>query len=459
MSTLIVLLPLLPLESLGAATPYDYVLSDDDRTPTQHDRAAASLLPGGARGATELVAVVPAQALSWHRLTLPKGSLGRATLGGRRGGNAGGNGTPRLRAVLDGLLEERLLEEPSELHFAVQPDAADGAAVWVAACQRDWLRAALAPFEAVKRPVTRIVPEFAPMAEDAAGALPPLYIMGSPTSPQIASVTPQGVSLLPFNAGTLALALAQRQVAGNAAALPGEAVPIVAEPAVAQLAEAVAGHPVTLGTPTQRFLDAAHSRWDLAQFEFSSSGRSRAFKQAGQQAGFLWHAPQWRAARWGAGVLVAAQVVGLNAWAWKESSSLEQQRAQIRNTLTQTFPNVRVVVDAPVQMERELVNLRQAAGAASGRDLESMLGALADATPPGLVLTGVEFSNGEARIRGLADQGREMAGPLAGRGYAARVDGDQLVVQTASPVAAATAAVTLPSTVPMTLPSATRSLP
>src|SRR3954469_19457125 len=110
MSTLIVLLPLLPLESLGAATPYDYVLSDDDRTPTQHDRAAASLLPSGS-GVTEVVAVVPAQALSWHRVELPKGSLGRASLGGKGSGRSAGSGTPRLRAMLDGLLEDRLLEE------------------------------------------------------------------------------------------------------------------------------------------------------------------------------------------------------------------------------------------------------------------------------------------------------------------------------------------------------------
>ncbi|MDB5892775.1 MAG: hypothetical protein JWQ88_306 [Rhodoferax sp.] len=455
MSTLIVLLPLLPLESLGAATLYDYVLSDDDRTPTQHDRAAASLLPAGARGVTEVVAVVPARALSWHRVELPKGSFGRATLG-KGGGRGTGGGTPRLRALFDGLLEDRLLEEPGDLHFAVQPDAHDGAAVWVAACQRDWLRAALAPFEAVKRPVTRIVPEFAPAPEDNTVDLPPLQVMGSVDAPLIASITPQGVSLLPLNAGTLALALAQRQTAGGPLATAGDVVPIVAEPAVAQLAEAVAGHPVTIGTPAQRFLDAAHSRWDLAQFEFSSSGRSRAFKQAGQRASFLWQAPQWRAARWGVGVLLAAQVVGLNAWAWKESSSLESQRALIRNTLTQTFPNVRVVVDAPVQMERELVNLRQAAGAASGRDLEAMLGAVAETAPPGVVLTAIDFNNGEARIRGLGEQGRELAGPLAGRGYAARADGDQLVVQTAS---SSSSTSNTSNTLPSSLSAAPRSLP
>jgi len=420
MSTLIVLLPPLPLESFSAATPFDYVLSEDDRTPTQHDRAAASLLPASAKGGTEVVAVVPAQALSWHRLELPRGSLGRGTLAGK----STGGGTPRLRALLEGLLEERLLEEPGELHFAVQPDARDGSAVWVAACQRGWLRAALAALEAAKRPATRIVPEFAPLIGDSAEA-PPLEVLGTPAHPQLASIGAQGVSLLPFNAATLALAQTQWQTQSGTA----EVLRLVAEPGVAQLAEQVAGRPAVLRTSAQRWLDAAHGRWDLAQFEFSNSGRSRAWKHLGQQARTFWQAPQWRAARWGAAVLVAAQVVGLNAWAWKESASLDTQRTAVRDTLTQTFPGVKVVVDAPVQMERELANLRQAAGAASGRDLEAMLGALAEAAPPGQALTAIDFSNGETRVKGLDGQGGELAGPLAAQGYGARMEGDQLVMQ------------------------------
>ena len=429
MSTLIVLLPLLPPESFSAATPFDYVLTDDDRSAAQQDRAAASILPASAKGGTEVVAVVPAQALSWHRLELPRGSLGRgataATVGAKRSGKGAAGGTPRLRAVLEGLLEDRLLEEPGELHFAVQPDARDGHAVWVAACQRGWLRAALGALEAAKRPATRIVPEFAPPLADGPDAVQALQVLGTAAHAQLVSIGTQGVSLLPFNAATLALAQAQ-------IGMPAEPA-LMAEPAVAQLAEQVAGRPAVLRTSAQRWLEAAHSPWDLAQFEFSNSGRSRAWKLAGQQATTLWQAPQWHAARWGAGVLVAAQVLGLNAWAWKESASLDNQRAVIRNTLTQTFPNVRVVVDAPVQMERELLNLRQAAGAASGRDLEAMLGALGQAAPPGQLLTAIDFSNGEGRFKGLAGSGADLASPLAATGYSARVEADQLVMQTAAP--------------------------
>ena len=64
------------------------------------------------------------------------------------------------------------------------------------------------------------------------------------------------------------------------------------------------------------------------------------------------------------------------------------------------------------------------------------------------MLTAIEFGNGEARLRGLADQGRELIGPLAGRGYAARVDGDQLVLQTASASAPSPAAMANPRSLP-----------
>ena len=53
----------------------------------------------------EVVAVVPWQCLSWHAVTLPPHS------------------GPRLSAVLQGLLEEQLLDDPAQLHLAVAPHA------------------------------------------------------------------------------------------------------------------------------------------------------------------------------------------------------------------------------------------------------------------------------------------------------------------------------------------------
>ena len=99
------------------------------------------------------------------------------------------------------------------------------------------------------------------------------------------------------------------------------------------------------------------------------------------------------------------------------------------SALTQTFPQVKVVVDAPVQMERQVAALRQATGVSSGRDLEAMLAALATALPPDRSADSIEFAAGEARFKGLKLQGADTA-PLVAQlkalGYTARVESDVL---------------------------------
>lgn len=395
MRTLIITLPL-PGE---AANEYAYVLSPDGLEVGSAASASAALLPLPGGAGAEVVAVVPARALSWHQVELPKGTSA---------------GSPRLRAVLDGLLEDRLLDEPDTLHFALQPQAKPGAPAWVAACDRAWLRAAVQALEAAQRPVSRIVPELWP-GEPAA-----LYVSGEPGRTTLALADDTGVVVWPV-AGDLHAALP---------ALPGN-LAVLAEPAVAGVAEQALQRPVTLQQVAQRRLLAAQSPWDLAQFDLASSGRSRAFKKLSTNWAELLRAPQWRAARWGAVALVLANLAGLNAWAWMERGALQAKREQIRTTLTGTFPAVRVVVDAPVQMEREVAALRQATGAASGRDLESMLSALAAAAPPGLAPTSIEFTGNELRLKGLAGSAQQAGTGLQAFGYTARAEGDTLVVRQA----------------------------
>jgi len=134
MSALVVLFPSQPVT---ASTEFEYVLTSDGSTPASHGAAQAALLPAPARAGFEVVAVVPAAMLSWHRVELPKGTTARS---------------PRLRAVLEGLLEEQLLDEPESLHFALQPDTRSGGPLWVATCDRAWLRSAVHVLEAAGRP-------------------------------------------------------------------------------------------------------------------------------------------------------------------------------------------------------------------------------------------------------------------------------------------------------------------
>src|SRR3989344_5320564 len=142
MSTLILFLP--PARP-GPATEYSYTLTADGHTALRHATAPAALLPEPTRPGGEVVAVVPARALSWQRVQLPPGlALGA------------GQQTPRLRSVLEGLLEDRLLDDASQLHFAIQPDANPGEPVWVAVCDRTWLRDNLQALEAASRRAWRL---------------------------------------------------------------------------------------------------------------------------------------------------------------------------------------------------------------------------------------------------------------------------------------------------------------
>jgi general secretion pathway protein L len=377
MSTLVLILPLGTSQS---AADYSYTLTADGHSATRHDSASAALLPDPGR-AGEVVAVAPARALSWQRVTLPQGVTPHS---------------PNLRAVLEGLLEERLLDDPALLHFALQPGARAGEPIWVAVCGRAWLRDALQTLEAAGRPADRVAPEFAP-GPTASGQVE-CTVLGPPED-ALAVLTGHGpqqtVTALPLAAAPALLP----------AAADGPAVR--AEPAVAALAERALGRPVQLETASARALAAARGDWDLAQLDLASSGRARALRKAGSAANAFLRAPQWRAARWALGLALAAQIVGLNAWAWQERRALAAQEGGVRAALTQTFPQVKVVVDAPMQMERELARLRQTAGSLTPRDLEPLMAAAAGALPAAPAQ--IDYADGELRLRGVELKPDELA--------------------------------------------------
>src|SRR3569833_1860771 len=103
----------------------------------------------------------------------------------------------------------------------------------------------------------------------------------------------------------------------------------------------------------------------------------------------------------------------------------------MRRARTETYPSGKIVVDAPVQMEREIAALRQATGNTSGRDLEAMLGEVALAVPQARPPSNIDYANGELRLRGMglnADEGRMLLLTLKAHGYNANNNADTLVV-------------------------------
>lgn len=416
-STLIVFLPSARAQP---ATEYRYTLTADGHSALRDASAAAALLPEPARPGAEVVAVVPARALSWQRVQLPPGS-----------------GPARARAVLEGLLEDRLLDDVGQLHFALAPGAhgtrQPPAPVWVAVCDRAWLREHLQALEAAGRRVARVVPEFAP-GPTASGA-PQLCALGTPEQAYLVLTgqgPEQGVAVLPLTA--MALTLAGIARADDAADPAGADPPALlrAEPAVAELAERTLGCRVVLYSASERALEAARSPWDLAQFELASSGHRRTLRRAGAALSAWLYAPQWRAARWGSALLVGAHLFGLNAWAWQERQLLAAKQAAVRAALTQTFPQVQAVGDAPAQMENAVARLRLAAGSVAARDLEALLAA-AGAALPGAQLPGaIEYQPGELRLRGLAlapDERTALFARLQAAGYQASADEGGLLLR------------------------------
>jgi general secretion pathway protein L len=80
---------------------------------------------------------------------------------------------------------------------------------------------------------------------------------------------------------------------------------------------------------------------------------------------------------------VALQVFGLNAWAWQQQRAIEQRKQAQSALLKSAHPQVRTVLDAPLQMQRETALLRARAGQVGEADLEAAWGAAAAAWPEG----------------------------------------------------------------------------
>ena len=388
----------LPLQSLTLSTELGYVLSGDGRSIAAHGSAVLSLLPR----ADTLILLVPAQALSWHALKLPPVSAAR------------------LRAALEGALEDRLLDEPQQLALAIGPERASEGRACVAACDKHWLRAALQFFEAGGRPASRVLAEFAPSGVDEPARM---VVTGTAQGAWLTLVQSGTVVCVPL---TCAAALLGQADADLAAAV------LIAEPAVAELAEQTLGRPALMQLRAQRLLASSQSDWELAQFDLAISSGGRMARRGAMLWRQLAHAAAWRPMRWGLLLLLLANLAGLNAWAWRQEAALQARRGEIRQLLSRTFPRVKTIIDAPVQMERELALLRQASGALTDRDLEPMLALIGSAVAPGTGPTAIEYAGGETVVKGLALSAQQMASlsaRLSVLGYGVRADGDRLVLR------------------------------
>jgi general secretion pathway protein L len=328
---------------------YKYVLSADGIQVSSQGQAQTSLLPR----ADTVLAVIADSDLSWQRITLPKAPAAK------------------LRAALGGLLEDHLLEDDEALHLALAPGGLAGEPVWVAAMNKAWLRGELEKLEKGGLSVERVLPLSWP------GDTPQGHFFESTG----AATGDARIMLCYADDGALSVVRLDGSLARDLLSRMGDQATLwTAEPAVAAPAERWLGSSVKVQTEAERALQAVRSLWNLRQFDLAARHRgTRALRDTVRRL----LSPAWRPVRIGLATLLLLQVVGLNAWAWHLRQELVERRGAQEQLLRATFPNVRAVLDAPLQMRRETEVLRAAAGRAGDTDLEALLGAAAAAWPDG----------------------------------------------------------------------------
>jgi len=369
MSTLIVQLPAQPRlaaqqaepATLGEPADVAFAFSADGSHVTRQGRAAVAELPQ----AQQVVAVLAPADVGWHHAMLPKAPASR------------------MRQALAGVLEEALLEDESELHLALAPGASAGSLGWIAALNKPWLAGQLARLEASGLTVDRVVPAWVPEGPPAG------HVYEDDKGLQLAWRDEQGPLCLPLDSPATRALLA-RQPADVSIAWS-------ASPGGAAEAARLAGAPVASQSDTEFLQQAARSGWNLRQFDLAAQRRGqRAFNEALANA---LHDPSWRWVRGGLVLLLVLQLVGANVWAWQQRSALAQRKQAMNTLLQTTFPQVRGVIDAPLQMQKEIDLLRTASGKPGDGDLETLMYAAQASWPASRgPANGLQFENGRLTL-------------------------------------------------------------
>lgn len=312
--------------------------------------AAGSATPADLPPTEACELVLPAEAVLLTRASLPRGSK------------------QKMQQLLAYAIEDRLVTEPDTVHVAAGPTLADGQTV-LAVIDKAWLTRLLARLnEAGLRPQSAW-PETLLPALPADG-----WVMvwdgrgGFLRSGKHAGMSLDGgSSAQPPAALTLSVAEARA-----AAALPHHLLLRLREDTPPPDAEAwshALGVTVDVGvnwTPLQH-PDATAGAINLLQGAFAPTGAARDW----------W--PKLRLPLVLLGLIVLVQVGATSTEWWLLSREKQKLHAAMEKSFREAFPDARVVVDAPLQMQRNLADLRGAAGQMSPSDFLPLLSRVATA--------------------------------------------------------------------------------
>nr|WP_277627435.1 type II secretion system protein GspL [Burkholderia stabilis] len=303
---------------------------------------------------------------------------------------------PKLRQALPNIVEDQLIQDPLGCHIALDPAALPDGRRVLAIVDRAWFRTICEAFAAAGHrhlsavPATRCLPAPRVPAAPADGDAAVMEAVEPPAHPPaVAAVLGLAASVEPVlvEAGALpAAAGAPRlELAVTRGAL-GEGFAAPASRAAGTLAALAGGGAVELyelGEPGAEPRLASVGRTDgpllpgAAPLSFDAFAR-RALTEPFDLCQFEFESQPWRFDR--ATVkrlrvplaLVAATlgvaVIGMNLHWWKLSRERDALSAQITETLLSAFPKTTTVLDPPAQMQRQLDQLRLAAGELSPND-------------------------------------------------------------------------------------------
>jgi general secretion pathway protein L len=387
---------LLPLQEFHADQELAFVQSPDGRSVMRQGHAPLVLLDKLAN----TVLIVPAQRLSFHLINLPKAPAAK------------------LKIALEGILEDLLLDEPSSLALAIAPHAQEKNATWVAVYEKAWMTSVLEAFDIAGHKITRIIPQAFP------SLTPHLEVQGTEDSPWLIRSDNNGVLSSP-------LQLASQMGADLS---PDHIIYCPAQLATA--VESYLAKQPTIRSLGQSILNSANTEWDLAQFDIKVGGSNPFIRKLKKAFDSFRLDSHWRFARWGLFLLLLSQLVGLNFVAWQEKKRLEAKKQESTVLLQKTFPEVKVVVNPNLQMNRQLDLLRQASSQLASSDMETLLSITGLILPEQIQPTAYQYQDKQLLIAGLPTETfviQAMQAQAQQRGYELVQQGAQYALRVAKP--------------------------
>lgn len=315
---------------------------------------------------------------------------------------------PKLRQALPNIVEDQLIQDPLGCHIALDPAALPDGRRVLAVVDRAWFRAICDAFAAAGHrhlsavPATRCLPAprapaetvlAAPADGEAANAADATLVADAVEPPArpatVAAVLGLATAVEPVlvEAGALpAAAGAPRLELAVARGALGEGFAAPASRAAGTLAALAGGGDVELyelGEPGAEPRLASVGRTDgpllpgAAPLSFDTFAR-RALTERFDLCQFEFESQPWRFDRATvkrlrvplalAAATLGVAVIGMNLHWWKLSRERDALSAQITETLLSAFPKTTTVLDPPAQMQRQLDQLRLAAGELSPND-------------------------------------------------------------------------------------------